>query len=95
MANTVTTSYGSLGSTSSGLLQRVRENDQDGWRRLVRLYGQLVLYWCRRANVPRDDRADVFQEVFRAVARHIGCHWALQNQPAGGASKPASWVHAW
>jgi hypothetical protein len=23
------------------------------------------------------------------------CHWALQNQPAGGASKPASWVHAW
>jgi hypothetical protein len=22
------------------------------------------------------------------------CHWALQNQPPGGASKPASWVHA-
>ena len=61
-----------LGSTSSSLLHRVQQNDQEGWRRLVRLYGQLVLYWCRRANVPRDDRADVFQEVFRAVARHIG-----------------------
>ena len=72
MTNSFTTGYESLSSTSSSLLQRVRENDQDGWRRLVKLYSPLVLYWCRRANVPRDDRADVFQEVFRAVARHIG-----------------------
>ena len=50
----------------------MRQNDQDGWRRLVRVYGPLVLYWCRRANVPQDDRADVFQDVFRAVSRHIG-----------------------
>jgi hypothetical protein len=23
------------------------------------------------------------------------CHWALQNQPPRGASKPANWLHAW
>ena len=80
MTNTITGSYGSLGSTSSSLLHRVRENDQDGWRRLVRLYGTLVLYWCRGANVPQDDRADVFQEVFRAVARHIG---SFQRERSG------------
>jgi hypothetical protein len=27
--------------------------------------------------------------------RAADCHWALQNQPVGGASKPASWVHVW
>jgi RNA polymerase sigma-70 factor (ECF subfamily) len=50
----------------------VRTNDQDAWRRLVKLYSPLVLFWCRRVAIPRDDRADVFQEVFRAVARHVG-----------------------
>ncbi len=69
MAESISTSYGSL---SSSLLQRLREDDQDGWQRLVRLYGRLVLFWCWQAGVPQDDRADVFQEVFRAVARHVG-----------------------
>ncbi len=69
MAESASTSYG---STSFSLLHRVRADDQDGWRRLVRLYGPLVLFWCRRAGVPHADRADVFQEVFRALARSIG-----------------------
>jgi RNA polymerase sigma-70 factor (ECF subfamily) len=72
MTDTITASYGSLGSTSSSLLERVKRNDQDGWRHLARLYAPLVLYWTRRAAVPRDDRADVFQDVFRSVARYIG-----------------------
>ncbi|MGO9110952.1 MAG: RNA polymerase sigma factor [Thermoguttaceae bacterium] len=62
----------SIGSTSSSLLDRVKANDQDAWRRLVKLYSPLVLFWCRRAGIPTDDRADVFQDVFRAVTRHIG-----------------------
>ena len=69
MPESASTSYG---STSFSLLYRVRADDQDGWRRLVRLYGPLVLFWCRRAGVPQADRADVFREVFRAVARYIG-----------------------
>jgi RNA polymerase sigma-70 factor (ECF subfamily) len=66
-----TTSHESIGSTSSSLLDRVQAQDQDAWQRLVNLYSPLVLYWCRRAGVPRDDRADVFQEVFRSLWRHI------------------------
>lgn len=64
-------SYDSIGTTSTGLLKRVKDRDQQAWRKLVRLYGRLVLFWCRQAGLQRADRADVFQDVFRAVARHI------------------------
>jgi RNA polymerase sigma-70 factor (ECF subfamily) len=30
-----------------------------------------VLHWCRRWHLPQEDTADVFQEVFQAVATHI------------------------
>jgi RNA polymerase sigma-70 factor (ECF subfamily) len=59
-------------STSSSLLQRVRANDAGAWERLVDLYAPLVYHWCRRGRLPPEDTADVFQEVFRAVAEHIG-----------------------
>ncbi len=55
-------------STSISLLQRAKSDDQEAWQRLVRLYGPLVYGWCRRAGLSEDDVADVFQEVFRAVA---------------------------
>jgi RNA polymerase sigma-70 factor (ECF subfamily) len=35
------------------------------------LYGQTVYVWCRGAGVSEADAADVSQEVFAAVARHI------------------------
>ena len=63
--------YGSVGSTSSSLLDRVKVRDEAAWRRLVSVYGQLVLYWCRCAGIRREDRVDVCQEVFRAVAANI------------------------
>jgi RNA polymerase sigma-70 factor, ECF subfamily len=66
------TGYESVGSTSSSLLERVKSRDDAAWQWLVKLYGRLVLYWCRRAGVPRADRADVFQEIFRTVAQDIG-----------------------
>jgi RNA polymerase sigma-70 factor (ECF subfamily) len=59
------------GSTSSSLLQRIRTRDEQGWQRLIDLYGPLVYHWCRRKQVRAEDQADVFQEVFRAVARNI------------------------
>jgi RNA polymerase sigma-70 factor (ECF subfamily) len=62
----------SIGSTSSSLLQRVQGQDADAWRRLVRLYGPLIDYWVRRGGLQPADAEDVFQDVFRAVAAHIG-----------------------
>jgi len=63
---------GSPSSTSRTLLERVRADDAAAWDRLVRLYAPLVFYWCRRWGLQDEDAADVFQEVFLAVATHIG-----------------------
>ncbi len=59
-------------STSTSLLQRVKEGDADAWQRLARLYAPLVYSWCRRFSLSVEDTADVAQEVFRAV--HLGLH---------------------
>jgi RNA polymerase sigma-70 factor (ECF subfamily) len=64
-------SNANLGSTSAGLLAKVRENDDLAWRRLVEIYGPLVYSWCRRAGWQPSDAADIVQEVFRAVALGI------------------------
>lgn len=61
----------SSGVTSPSLLLRVQANQTDAWERLVDLYAPLVYHWCRRARLNPEDAADVFQEVFRAVARGI------------------------
>jgi RNA polymerase sigma-70 factor, ECF subfamily len=57
-------------STSSSLLQRVKLQEPDAWRRLVRLYGPLVFLWCRQFGSSRD-AADVAQEVWIAVATSV------------------------
>jgi RNA polymerase sigma-70 factor (ECF subfamily) len=58
--------------TSRSLLDRVKADDAVAWDRLVSLYAPLVFYWCRVWDLREEDRADVFQEVFLAVATHIG-----------------------
>ncbi len=58
-------------ATSPSLLERVRANQAGAWERLVELYAPLVYHWCRRDGLTADDAADVFQEVFRAVAQHL------------------------
>jgi RNA polymerase sigma-70 factor, ECF subfamily len=60
------------GSTSLGLLERIKALDQAAWERLVSLYSPLVYGWCRQAGLQAADAADVGQEVFRSVARKIG-----------------------
>jgi RNA polymerase sigma-70 factor (ECF subfamily) len=66
---------GSASHTSTGtslsLLQRIRADDAEAWERLVALYGPLVFRWCRRWDLQDQDVADVFQEVFQAVAAHV------------------------
>jgi RNA polymerase sigma-70 factor (ECF subfamily) len=59
-------------ATSRSLLQRARSADAGAWDRLVALYGPLVLHWCRHGGLRPEDAADVFQEVFQAVAAHLG-----------------------
>jgi RNA polymerase sigma-70 factor (ECF subfamily) len=73
--------YGSIGSTSSGLIARAKAHDQEAWRRLVRLYGPLIDFWIRRAGLPAADTEDAFQEVFQSVARGIE---GFRKDPSGG-----------
>src|SRR5688572_15344944 len=58
--------------TASSLLDRLRANESDTWRRFVRLYSPLVYSWAKRCGLPNQEAADVLQEVFHAVARHLG-----------------------
>jgi RNA polymerase sigma-70 factor (ECF subfamily) len=58
-------------SLGASLLDRLRTKQSGAWERLTRLYGQTVHVWCRRFGVSEADTADVSQEVFAAVARHI------------------------
>ncbi len=62
----------SFETTSPTLLARVRANQAGAWERLVDLYAPLVYHWCRRWGLDGEDAADVFQEVFRSVAEHVG-----------------------
>jgi RNA polymerase sigma-70 factor, ECF subfamily len=57
---------------STTLLERVKARDQAAWVRFVDLYGDLVYRWCLQGGLQSADAADVWQEVFRAVARKIG-----------------------
>jgi RNA polymerase sigma-70 factor, ECF subfamily len=54
-------------ATSITLLDRLRCQDPEGWRRFVQLYGPLIYHWCRRRNVNAEDAADIAQEVFQTV----------------------------
>ncbi len=60
-------------ATSRGLLERVKVDDAAAWHRLVDLYAPLVYRWCRGFGLPEPDAADVFQDVFQAVASSIAC----------------------
>jgi RNA polymerase sigma-70 factor, ECF subfamily len=58
--------------TSASLIDGMREDDGAAWDRMVALYAPLVARWCRGQRLSEADAADVFQEVFQAVAAHIG-----------------------
>jgi RNA polymerase sigma-70 factor (ECF subfamily) len=58
-------------TTSTTLLQRLRDNDGDAWQVMVRLYTPLVCHWATRGGVRGVDVEDVSQEVFHAAAAHM------------------------
>jgi RNA polymerase sigma-70 factor (ECF subfamily) len=57
--------------THRSLLDGARARDPAAWERMVALYAPLVLSWCRGWGLQDEDAADVFQEVFQAVAAHL------------------------
>jgi RNA polymerase sigma-70 factor (ECF subfamily) len=57
--------------TSLSLIERVRDRDEEGWRRLLLLYGPLVSRWCGHWGVRGADAEDVSQDVFQAVAANL------------------------
>jgi RNA polymerase sigma-70 factor (ECF subfamily) len=61
----------SSSATSRSLLARVQADEPQAWERLVNLYAPLVLHWCRGSGLQNQDVADIFQEVFQAVAEHV------------------------
>jgi RNA polymerase sigma-70 factor (ECF subfamily) len=70
----------SSGATSRGLLERVKADDESAWEALVGMYGPLVYRWLRRWDLPEHEAADVFQDVFGALAKHIA---GFQKKKAG------------
>ncbi len=58
-------------ATSCSLLMQLKEGQPAAWERLTTLYAPLVYHWCRAMRLPEQDMADVFQQVFQAVAAHI------------------------
>lgn len=59
-------------STSRSLLGLARAGDATAWDRLSTLYAPLVFHWCRLRGLREADAADVVQDVFQAVATHLG-----------------------
>lgn len=74
------------GSTSVGLLERVRRQDAKAWEQCVDLYGPMIYGWCRRSGLSAEDSADISQEVFRSIWRGLD---SFQKQ------KPEDSFRAW
>ncbi len=60
-----------VGSTTSSVLDGARRQEPGAWERVSALYGPLVYGWARRAGLRAEDAADVVQEVFRSVVKHL------------------------
>ena len=69
-------------STSSGLLEKAKQQDPEGWERLVHKYGLLIYFWCRLHRLQPADAHDVMQEVFHGVLG--GIKQFRRDQPGQG-----------
>jgi RNA polymerase sigma-70 factor, ECF subfamily len=59
------------GSTSRSLLAAAQQENPAAWSRLLTLYAPLVMAWCSRWGLARQDAMDVVQDVFTAVAGNL------------------------
>lgn len=58
-------------ATSKTLLERLRSNDSEAWRVMVRLYTPLVRHWATRGGVQGVDVEDITQDVLQAAASNM------------------------
>ena len=57
--------------TSTSLLERIRFQDRDAWRRFVPIYAPVIYDLCRRSGIQPSDADDITQEVLHAVSTSI------------------------
>ena len=69
-------------STSTNLLKRVVEGEQEAWTRFVAIYGAFIYARCRRCGVLPQDAADLVQNVLKRVHKSIG--ELRRDQPGQG-----------
>src|SRR5262249_20600188 len=81
-------SEASSGDTSLSMLDRVRAEDPEAWKRLVELYSPLIYSWARRPGLRNEDAADLLQEVWRAVAGNFG---RFRREPGQGSFRGWLW----
>jgi hypothetical protein len=68
-----TSNFGAMApdATSVSLIEGIRIQSPDAWRRFAAIYGPLIYRWCRHVGVARSEAADVSQQVFRSVIGHV------------------------
>ncbi|MGE3818910.1 MAG: RNA polymerase sigma factor [Isosphaeraceae bacterium] len=57
--------------TTNSLLDRLRESDDDAWRRFVAIYTPLIRGWLERRGLGSADADDVAQDVMAVVVRRV------------------------
>lgn len=80
-ADTLADEY-SAQSTSTNLLKRVVEGEQEAWTRFVAIYGAFIYARCRRCGVLPQDAADLVQNVLKRVHKSIS--ELRRDQPGQG-----------
>jgi RNA polymerase sigma factor (sigma-70 family) len=58
-------------STSTSLLNRIKQNDPQAWERFTHVYTPLVYTWGRRQGLNQQDAGDLVQDVFTRVFQYI------------------------
>jgi DNA-directed RNA polymerase specialized sigma24 family protein len=59
-------------SIASDLLLAAIRFETRAWQELVDRYSWLILRWCRKEGLSKDDAPDVVQAVLLQVARRLG-----------------------
>ena len=58
-------------STSSVLIDGIKQNHAESWDRFVEVYTPLIYYWGREKRLSPQDSHDLVQDVFRSVIQAI------------------------
>jgi RNA polymerase sigma-70 factor (ECF subfamily) len=61
-----------MNETNLSLLQRATAGDEAAWAKMVALYQPLIFGWLQRHAVPRQEAADLTQEVLAVLVRELG-----------------------